>query len=70
MNQNQLDETLAEENTTVDAVINLNVSGEVLIERISGRRVRRASGRSYHVKLPPKVAGKDDMTGNPLSKQF
>ncbi|KAE8956849.1 hypothetical protein PR002_g31349 [Phytophthora rubi] len=61
----------AEANTTVEAVINFNVPVEVLVERISGRRVHSASGRSYHVKFaPPKVAGKDDMTGEPSSKQF
>ncbi|KAE9269952.1 hypothetical protein PR003_g30988 [Phytophthora rubi] len=61
----------AEANTTVEAVINFNVPDEVLVERISGRRVHSASGRSYHVKFaPPKVAGKDDMTGEPSSKQF
>ncbi|KAE8882133.1 hypothetical protein PF005_g30113 [Phytophthora fragariae] len=40
---------LAEVNTTVEAVINFNVPDEVLVERISGRRVHSASGRSYHV---------------------
>ncbi|GMF47603.1 unnamed protein product [Phytophthora fragariaefolia] len=58
---------LAEENTSVDAVINFNVPDEVLVERISGRRVHPGSGRSYHVKFaPPKVDGKDDITGEPL----
>ncbi|KAG6580284.1 adenylate kinase [Phytophthora cinnamomi] len=63
----KLDEMLAEENTSVDAVINFNVPDKVLVERIAGRRVHPASGRSYHVKFaPPKVAGKDDITGEPL----
>ncbi|KAE9157440.1 hypothetical protein PF005_g32831, partial [Phytophthora fragariae] len=63
-----LDEMLAEANTTVEAVINFNVPDEVLVERISGRRVH---SRSYHVKFaPPKVACKDGMTGEPSSKQF
>ncbi|KAE9281899.1 hypothetical protein PR003_g27547 [Phytophthora rubi] len=66
-----LDEMLAKANTTVDAVVNFNVPDEVLVERIPGRRVHSASGHSYHVKFaPPKVAGKDDMTGEPSSKQF
>ncbi|KAE9008332.1 hypothetical protein PR001_g16724 [Phytophthora rubi] len=66
-----LDEMLTEANNTVDAVINFNVPDEVLVERISGHRVHSASGRSYHVKFaPPKVAGKDDMTDEPSSKQF
>ncbi|KAE9070275.1 hypothetical protein PF005_g25239 [Phytophthora fragariae] len=67
----KLDSWTAEANTTVEAVINFNVPDEVLVECISGRRVHSASGRSYHVKFaPPKVAGKDDMTGEPSSKQF
>ena len=38
-----------------------------IIERMSGRRVHVASGRSYHLKFnPPKVAGKDDLTGEDL----
>ena len=38
-----------------------------IVERMSGRRVHPASGRSYHVKYnPPKVAGKDDVTGEDL----
>ncbi|KAF1776695.1 P-loop containing nucleoside triphosphate hydrolase [Phytophthora cactorum] len=63
----KLDEMLAEENAQVDAVVNFNVPDKVLVERISGRRVHPASGRSYHVKFaPPKVNGKDDITGEPL----
>lgn len=58
---------LAEENTQVDKVVNFNVPDSILVERISGRRVHVASGRSYHTKFnPPKVAGKDDITGEPL----
>jgi adenylate kinase len=39
----------------------------VIVERMSGRRVHLASGRSYHLKFnPPKVAGKDDATGEAL----
>lgn len=63
----KLDEMLAKEDTQVDAVINFNIPDEVLVERISGRRVHPASGRSYHVKFnPPKVPGKDDVTGEAL----
>ena len=40
---------------------------EAIIERMSGRRSHPASGRTYHVKFnPPKVAGVDDVTGEPL----
>lgn len=63
----KLDEMLAEENAQVDTVVNFDIPDSVLMERISGRRVHPASGRSYHVKFaPPKVEGKDDITGEPL----
>jgi len=40
---------------------------DAIIERMSGRRSHPASGRTYHVKFnPPKVAGVDDLTGEPL----
>ena len=49
------------------AVVELHVPAEVLVERISGRRVHQASGRVYHVTFnPPKVDGIDDKTGDPL----
>ncbi|WVN42473.1 adenylate kinase [beta proteobacterium MWH-UniP1] len=51
----------------LDAVVEITVPDEDIIERMSGRRVHVASGRTYHVKFnPPKVAGKDDVTGEPL----
>jgi len=51
----------------LDVVLEIDVPDEAIIERMSGRRVHEASGRSYHVKFnPPKVAGKDDVTGEPL----
>jgi len=51
----------------LDAVLEIDVPDEAIIERMSGRRVHVASGRTYHVKFnPPKVAGKDDATGEPL----
>lgn len=63
----KLDEMLAEESTQVDKVVNFNLPDSILVERISGRRVHPASGRSYHTKFnPPKVDGKDDLTGEPL----
>jgi adenylate kinase len=43
------------------------VPDEEVILRMSGRRVHPASGRSYHVQFnPPRVAGRDDQTGEPL----
>lgn len=51
----------------IDYVLEIDVPSEAIIERMSGRRVHVASGRTYHVKFnPPKVAGKDDVTGEDL----
>ncbi len=51
----------------VDFVVELEVSDDVIIDRISGRRVHPASGRIYHVKFnPPNVENIDDETGEPL----
>ncbi len=51
----------------VDVVLEIDVPDADIIERMSGRRVHLASGRTYHVKHnPPKVAGRDDVTGEPL----
>lgn len=51
----------------LDYVLEIDVPFEAIIERMSGRRSHPASGRTYHVKFnPPKVAGKDDVTGDAL----
>jgi adenylate kinase len=51
----------------LDVVLEIDVPEAVIIERMSGRRVHLASGRSYHVRFnPPKVEGRDDATGEPL----
>lgn len=51
----------------LDYVLEIDVPFEAIIERMSGRRSHPASGRTYHVKFnPPKVAGQDDVTGEPL----
>lgn len=51
----------------LDFVLEIDVPSEEIIKRISGRRVHEASGRVYHVDFhPPKVEGKDDVTGEPL----
>jgi len=51
----------------IDAVIEINVADEVIVKRMSGRRAHLASGRTYHLEYnPPKVAGKDDETGEEL----
>ncbi|MFZ9335799.1 MAG: adenylate kinase [Burkholderiaceae bacterium] len=51
----------------LDYVLEIDVPFDAIIERMSGRRSHPASGRTYHVKFnPPKVAGVDDITGEPL----
>jgi adenylate kinase len=51
----------------IDLVLEIAVPDEEIIERMGGRRVHPASGRTYHIKFnPPKVADKDDITGEPL----
>ena len=51
----------------IDAVVDIDVPDEEIIKRMSGRRVHLSSGRTYHLVFnPPKVEGKDDVTGEPL----
>ncbi len=51
----------------IDAVIEIAVDDSVIVKRMSGRRAHLASGRTYHLEYnPPKVAGKDDETGEEL----
>ena len=51
----------------LDLVLEIDVPDSAIIERMSGRRVHVASGRTYHVKFnPPKTEGKDDVTGEEL----
>jgi len=51
----------------IDFVLEIDVPDEAIVERMSGRRVHPASGRTYHVKFnAPQVAGKDDVTGEEL----
>ena len=51
----------------LDYVVEIAVDDAEIIERMSGRRVHLPSGRTYHIKFnPPKVAGKDDVTGEDL----
>jgi len=52
---------------TIDVVLEIDVPDASIVERMSGRRVHAASGRTYHVKFnPPQVPGKDDATGEDL----
>jgi adenylate kinase len=51
----------------IDFVVEIDVADDEIIKRMSGRRVHTASGRTYHIVFnPPKVAGKDDVTGEAL----
>jgi adenylate kinase len=55
----------------LDLVLEIDVPDEAIIERMSGRRVHVASGRSYHLKFnPPKIEGKDDVTGEDLIQRI
>jgi len=60
-------EALIEGGVTIDQVIEIDVADEEIVKRIAGRRVHPGSGRIYHIEHnPPKVAGIDDATGEPL----
>jgi adenylate kinase len=60
-------DALKHANVVLDFVVEIAVPEEDIIERMSGRRVHPASGRSYHVRFnPPKVAERDDLTGDAL----
>ncbi len=51
----------------LDVVLEIDVPDAAIIERMSGRRAHLPSGRTYHVRFnPPKVEGRDDVTGEPL----
>jgi len=60
-------EALRAAGVVLDYVLEIDVPDEQIIQRMGGRRVHLASGRTYHVKFnPPKVEGRDDVTGEPL----
>lgn len=60
-------EAMKQAGVDIDYVVEIDVPDEEIIKRLSGRRVHLASGRTYHVVFnPPKVAGKDDATGEDL----
>ncbi|GIZ51467.1 adenylate kinase [Noviherbaspirillum aridicola] len=60
-------DAMKEAGVAIDYVIEIDVPDEAIIERMSGRRVHPGSGRTYHVSFnPPRVAGKDDETGEEL----
>jgi len=54
-------------NINIDLVLEISLSDEIIISRMSGRRIHLSSGRSYHIEFnPPKVEGKDDLSGEDL----
>ena len=60
-------EAMKNAGVAIDYVVEIDVPDAAIVERMSGRRSHPASGRTYHVKFnPPKVAGKDDVTGEEL----
>ncbi|MBS5812979.1 MAG: adenylate kinase [Sutterella sp.] len=60
-------EALKKTGIPIDFVLEISVPDDEIVRRISGRRVDPVSGRTYHIVYnPPKVEGKDDVTGNPL----
>ena len=60
-------EALRRENVGIDFVVDITVGDEEILKRMSGRRAHLPSGRTYHLVFnPPKVAGKDDVTGEDL----
>lgn len=60
-------EALKEAGIAIDYVVEIDVPDEMIIARMSGRRIHPASGRTYHVEFyPPKNEGKDDITGEDL----
>ncbi|HAK52202.1 MAG TPA: adenylate kinase [Gammaproteobacteria bacterium] len=60
-------EALLAEGITIDSVVEIKVSEEEIINRLSGRRVHVDSGRVYHIEFnPPRKEGLDDETGEPL----
>jgi len=66
----KLDAMLAVQNQQIDIVLRLLVDDDIVVRRIAGRRFHVKSGRSYHVEFnPPQIAGKDDLTGEPLTQR-
>ena len=63
-----LDKILDQINSKLNKVIIIEVNDNTIIDRMSGRRVHKNSGRIYHIKFnPPKNEGLDDITNEPLS---
>ncbi|RLA71857.1 MAG: adenylate kinase [Epsilonproteobacteria bacterium] len=60
-------DALKEAGIAIDAIVEIDVPDSEIVNRMSGRRAHLASGRTYHlIYNPPKVEGKDDLTGEDL----
>ena len=60
-------QALVNRDINIDSVVEIHVPDEDIIERMSGRRMHQGSGRNYHIVYnPPKIDGKDDITGEEL----
>ena len=60
-------DAMKDSGVAIDYVLEIDVPDDSIVERMSGRRSHPASGRVYHIKFnPPKVEGKDDVTGEDL----
>ena len=60
-------EAMKQAEVFIDYVVEIDVPDELIVDRMSGRRVHPQSGRTYHILFsPPKVEGKDDVTGEDL----
>lgn len=67
---NELDKVLKTHSTDLNLVVELNVSQEVILKRVEARWIHVPSGRVYNLDYnPPKVAYRDDITGEPLLKR-
>ena len=63
-------EAMRDAGVKIDVVLEIDVPDAAIIERMSGRRVHAPSGRSYHLRFnPPRVAGRDDATGEELMQR-
>jgi len=66
----KLDTMLKEDKASLDHAFEFAIEDSLLLKRISGRLLHPGSGRTYHTEfMPPKVPGKDDVTGEPLIKR-
>ena len=66
----KLDQILSDSNQKIDVVLRLCVPDDMAIRRIAGRRFHITSGRSYNIEFnPPKIEGRDDITGEKLEQR-